>query len=80
MVEVFEYSNDPQEELFNVRFSLVKKRKLHTENAGISRIYEYIAPINTFLKEISPDYPISSSYKKFKLLLFRKVFPSENGC
>jgi hypothetical protein len=31
-VEVFEYSNDPQEELFNVRFSLVgSKRKLHTE-------------------------------------------------
>jgi hypothetical protein len=28
-VEVFEYSNDPQEELFNVRFSLVgSKRKI----------------------------------------------------
>jgi hypothetical protein len=31
-VEVFEYSNDPQEELFNVRFSLVgSKRKLRTD-------------------------------------------------
>jgi hypothetical protein len=43
MVEVFEYSNDPQEELFNVRFSLVgSKRKLRTENAAsINRIYVY---------------------------------------
>jgi hypothetical protein len=31
-VEIFEYSNDPEEELFNVRFSLVgPNRKLHFE-------------------------------------------------
>jgi hypothetical protein len=56
-VEVFEYSNDPQEELFNVRFSLVGSKKgnyVLTNAASISRIYEYIAPINTFHKEIMP--------------------------
>jgi hypothetical protein len=49
-VEVFEYSNDPQEELFNVRFSLVGSKKgnyVLKNAASISRIYEYIAPINT---------------------------------
>jgi hypothetical protein len=53
-VEVFEYSNDPQEELFNVRFSLVgSKRKLRTENAAsINRIYEYITPINTSTRRL----------------------------
>jgi len=48
-VEVFEYSNDSQEELFNVRFSLVglKKGNYVLKNAsGITRIYEYIDPIN----------------------------------
>jgi hypothetical protein len=48
-VEVFEYSNDPQEELFNVRFSLVGSKKgnyvLKTPPVS-SRIYEYITPIN----------------------------------
>jgi hypothetical protein len=49
-VEVFEYSNDPQEELFNVRFSLVgsKKGNYVLTNAAISRIYEYIVIINDF--------------------------------
>lgn len=48
-VEVFEYSNDSQEELFNVRFSLVglKKGNYVLKNAsGITRIYEYIEPVN----------------------------------
>lgn len=48
--EVFEYSNNTQEELFNVRFSLVGSNKGNytlKNNASISRIYEYIAPINT---------------------------------
>jgi hypothetical protein len=72
-VEVFEYSNDPQEELFNVRFSLVGSKKgnyVLTNAASISRIYEYIAPINTFHKEIMPDYPISSSHKNSSCYFF----------
>jgi hypothetical protein len=35
-VEVFEYSNDPQEELFNVRFSLGSNRKLHLKTPPVS--------------------------------------------
>ncbi|MEZ7499057.1 hypothetical protein QO200_09910 [Flavobacterium sp. Arc3] len=47
--EVFEYSNDPQEELFNVRFTLVGSNKgnyVLKNAASISSIYEYIVPIN----------------------------------
>ncbi len=48
-VEVFEYSNNPQDVLYNVRFTLVGTNKGNynlTNNAAISRIYEYVAPIN----------------------------------
>ena len=48
-VEIFEYSNNPQDELFTVRFSLVGNNKgnYRLSNAvAINRIYEYIAPIN----------------------------------
>jgi hypothetical protein len=48
-VEVFEYSNDPERELFNVRFSSVgsKKGNYVLKNAsGITRIYEYVETVN----------------------------------
>jgi hypothetical protein len=48
-VEIFEYSNNPQDELFNVRFSLTAQNKGNytLKNAtAINRIYEYIEPIN----------------------------------
>ena len=48
--EVFEYSNNSEDELFNVRFSPVgiNKGNYVLKNASnLSRIYEYIAPINT---------------------------------
>ena len=48
-VEIFEYSNDAQQELFNVRFTLVginNGNYILTNAATISRVYEYIAPIN----------------------------------
>ncbi|TDE06482.1 hypothetical protein [Flavobacterium hiemivividum] len=47
--EIFEYSNESQEELFNVRFSLVGPNKgnyILKNAASVSRIYEYIEPIN----------------------------------
>ena len=49
-IEIFEFSNNPVDELYNVKFSLVgeKKGNYILKNANsISRIYEYIAPINT---------------------------------
>ena len=48
-VEVFEYSNNPDEVLFNVRFSQVAVNKgnyILKSSAAISRIYEYIEPVN----------------------------------
>lgn len=48
-IEFFEYSNDPQEELFNVRFTLVGANNgnyVLSNAATITRVYEFIAPIN----------------------------------
>jgi hypothetical protein len=48
-VEVFEYSNNAENVLYNVRFSLIGANDgnyILTNNVAISRIYEYIAPIN----------------------------------
>jgi hypothetical protein len=49
-IEVFENSNNPLDELYNVKFSLVGENKgdyvLKNSNS-IAKIYEYIAPINS---------------------------------
>ena len=47
-VEVFEYSNNPEDELYNVRFSLVGTNQgnyILANNQAIGKIYEYIEPI-----------------------------------
>ncbi len=52
-IEVFEYSNNPKDVLFNVRFSLVGNNKgnyILKNAAAISRIYEYAEPINGILQ------------------------------
>ncbi|WP_291097161.1 MULTISPECIES: hypothetical protein [unclassified Flavobacterium] len=51
--EIFEYSNNPQDILYNVRFSLVGNNKgnyILKNAAAIGRIYEYIEPINAVLQ------------------------------
>lgn len=48
-IDYFEYTNDPQQDLFNVRFTAVGANKgdYVIKNANsITRIYEYIAPLN----------------------------------
>ena len=48
-VEVFEYSNIPDDVLYNVRFSQVANNKgnyILKNSAAIGRIYEYVAPVN----------------------------------
>ena len=48
-VEIFEYSNNPDAILYNVRFSQVAANKgnyVLKNSAAIGRIYEYIEPIN----------------------------------
>ena len=47
-VEVFEYSNNPEDELYNVRFSLVGNLQgnyVLINNQAVGKIYEYRAPI-----------------------------------
>ncbi|WP_339888695.1 hypothetical protein [uncultured Flavobacterium sp.] len=47
-IEVFEYSNNPEDELYNVRFSLVGTNEgnyVLANNQAIGKIYEYIEPI-----------------------------------
>ncbi|MFM7894375.1 MAG: hypothetical protein ACKO8L_00170, partial [Flavobacterium sp.] len=47
-VEVFEYSNNPTDELYNVRFSLVGNNQgnyILANNQAVGKIYEYVAPI-----------------------------------
>ncbi len=47
-LEVFEYSNNPEDELYNVRFALVGNNLgnyILTNTAAIGKIYQYVAPI-----------------------------------
>jgi hypothetical protein len=47
--EVFEFSNNPDEELYNVRFSLVGNNNgnyILANAAAVGRIYEYVPPVN----------------------------------
>ena len=48
-VTTYVYSNNPQDELFNVRFTLVGNNQgnyILANNQAVGRIYEYIAPAN----------------------------------
>lgn len=47
--EVFVYSNDPEDELFHVRFTLVGNNNgnyIIGDQSAINRIYQYVAPVN----------------------------------
>jgi hypothetical protein len=48
-VEIFVFSNNPEDILFNVRFSLLGENQgnyILANNQAVGRIYEYIAPLN----------------------------------
>jgi hypothetical protein len=48
-VEIFEFSTNPQDELFNVRFSLQGENSGNyrlTNAAAVGRIYEFVPPVN----------------------------------
>ena len=48
-VEVFEFSNNPEDELYNVRFSLVGNNQGNyriSNTAAVGRIYEYVPPVS----------------------------------
>lgn len=47
--EIFEYSNNPTDELYNVRFTLVGNNLgnyILANNQAVGKIYEYVAPIS----------------------------------
>ncbi len=51
--EVYVFSNSPEDELFSVRFSLVGNNNgnyVISDNTAISRIFEYVAPVNGVLQ------------------------------
>lgn len=48
-VEAFQFSNNPEDELYNVRFSLVGNNQgnyILANNQAVGKIYEYVAPID----------------------------------
>jgi len=48
-IEIFVFSNNPEDELFNVRFSLVGENNgnyVLSSNTAVNSIYEYVAPID----------------------------------
>lgn len=52
-VEIFVFSNDPQDELFNVRFTLVGANQgnyILSNSTAINRIFIYVEPINGILQ------------------------------
>ena len=80
-VEVYEYSNDKLEELFNVRFTLVGPNNgnyIVTNSATITRVYEYIAPINGIPQgNYEPIIPLIAPTKIQVATLLGKYKPTE---
>lgn len=65
--EVFEFSNNPNDELFNVRFSFVGQNQgnyILANNNAIGKIYEYIAPIASIPQgSFEPTIPLIAPTK-----------------
>lgn len=48
-IYIYEYSNNPQDELYNVRFSLVGNNQgnyILANSAAVGRIFQYVAPVS----------------------------------
>jgi hypothetical protein len=79
-VEIFEYSNDAQQELFNVRFTLVGTNignYIITNSATISRFYEYIPPVNDSTRKL---WPIIQLIAPTKVQFYRKIQTNGKNC
>lgn len=79
--EIFEYSNDKQEELFNVRFTLVGKNNgnyIYTNSSSITRVYEYVAPVNGIPQgNYEPTIPLIAPTKIQVATFLGKYNPSD---
>jgi hypothetical protein len=80
-VEIFQYSNDPQAELFNVRFSLVGANNgnyIVTNAATIARVFQYVEPINGILQgNYDPIIPLIAPTKIQVATFLGKYKPTE---
>lgn len=79
--EIFEYSNDKQEELFNVRFTLVGNNNgnyIYTNTSSITRVYEYVAPVNEIPQgNYEPTIPLIAPTKIQVATFLGKYNPSD---
>jgi len=80
-LEIFEYSNDSQEILYNVRFTQVTANKgnyILKNTATIGRIYEYVEPINAIPQgNYEPIIQLVSPIKTQVVTFIGKYNPSE---
>jgi hypothetical protein len=80
-VEVFEYSNNSQDELFNVRFTFVGTNRgnyILKNTATIGRIYEYIEPLNSIPQgNFEPIVPLIAPIKIQIATFLGKYNPTE---
>lgn len=80
-VEIFEYSTDKQEELYNVRFTLVGDFKGNyslTNSTTITRVYQYVAPINGIPQgNYEPTVPLVAPTKIQVATFLGKYKPTE---
>lgn len=52
-IEIFEFSNNEEDELYNVRYTLVGANQgnyIISNSAAVGRIYQYVAPLNGILQ------------------------------
>ena len=79
--EVFEYSNNPDDVLYSVRFSLVGNNQgdyILANSAAIGRIYQYVAPVNGIAQgNYDPIVRLSAPTKIQIATVIGKFMPSE---
>lgn len=80
-VEIFEYSNNPDDVLYNVRFSQVAANKgnyILKNSAAIGRIYEYVEPLNGIIQgNYEPVIQLVAPIKTQVATFLGKYNPSE---
>ncbi|HAT81049.1 MAG TPA: hypothetical protein DCS17_06565 [Flavobacterium sp.] len=80
-IEIFENSNNPDDVLYNVRFTLVGENKgnyVLKNSAAIGRIYEYIEPVNGIPKgNYEPNIQLVAPIKTQVATFLGKYNPSE---
>jgi len=78
---IYEYSTNPNDELYNVQFSFVGQTKgnyILTNPTSVDKIYEYIAPINGIPQgNYEPIIQLKAPEKEQVATFFGKYNPSE---